>query len=253
MLKTRIIPCMLYNGSFIFKTIQFMHPRTLGNPIQFARVYNNRNVDELIFLDATATHEKREPLFDVISDIAQECFMPLTVGGGIRNMNHVDTLFKIGADKVSVNTEAVRNPKFIEVIAKKYGSQSIVLAMDVKLINNEYWVFIERGKKNTGKKATDWAMMAEKLGAGELFINSINHDGMMDGYDCNLIQKISRCVTIPIIACGGAGKVQDIVDAVKIGGANAVSLASMFHYSGHTSSSIKERMAKNGIAVRIIK
>ena len=253
MLKTRVIPCMLFNGSFLIKTIQFSKPRTLGNPIQFARVYNNRNVDELIFLDVAATQENREPAFDTIFDIIKECFMPLTIGGGVRTIDHVDTLFKIGAYKVAVNTEALRNPKFITEIALKYGSQSIVLAIDAKYVNNDYYVFTKRGEKNTEKKAMDWARAGEKLGAGEIFINSIDNDGMMEGYNLNLIQLISRGVSVPVIACGGAGKVQDIIDAVKIGNADAVSLASMFHYSGHTVNSIKERMAKSGIAVRIIK
>ncbi|OGY45518.1 MAG: imidazole glycerol phosphate synthase subunit HisF [Candidatus Buchananbacteria bacterium RIFCSPHIGHO2_01_FULL_44_11] len=253
MLKVRVIPCMLFNGFNLVKTIQFNQLRNLGSPIQMARVYNSRNVDELIFLDLMATVENRPPAFAVIKDIIEECFMPLTVGGGIHSLEDVDQLMKIGADKISINSEALKNPSIIGQIVKKYGSQVLVIAIDAKLIDGQYFVFRDRGRQNTGKKVVDWIKEVETLGAGEIFLNSIDRDGMMSGYDIDLINQAVQVSSIPIIACGGAGKVQDIIDAVIKGQANAVSLASMFHYSGHTANSIKERMAQAGIPVRLIK
>lgn len=252
MLKTRVIPCMLSNGLHLIKTIEFDSIRNLGNPIQMARVYNSRNVDELIFIDMRASEENRGPNIELVSEIAKECFMPLTIGGGIHSTKDIENLLKIGADKISINSEAIQNPKFITESAKKFGSQCIVVSIDSKKIGKEYYVFNNRGKINTKKTVIQWAKEVEKLGAGEIFLNSIDRDGMMNGYDLGLIKKVSSAVSIPVIACGGAGKVQDIIDAVKIGGADAVSIASMFHYSGHTPNSIKERMQKANIHVRIL-
>jgi len=215
-------------------------------------VYNSRNVDELIFIDLSATEENRSPDFDVISDIMQECFMPVTIGGGIHLLKDIEKLLKTGADKICINSVTTTNPEFITQAAKKFGSQCIVVSIDAKKIGNEHYVFKNRGTKNTKKLVTLWAKEVEKLGAGEILVNSVDKDGTMTGYDLVLIKKVSSAVSIPVIACGGAGKVQDIIDAVKIGGADAVSLASMFHYSGHTANSIKERMAKAGISVRIL-
>ena len=252
MLKTRIIPCMLFNGSNLVKTIKFDELRNLGNPVQMAHVYNSRNVDELIFIDLKATEEKRGPLYDIIEDITKECFMPLTIGGGIHSINDIDRLLKIGADKISINSEAINNPSFITQATKKFGSQCVVISIDVKLSRGKYYVFKNRGKENTKIEVEKWARKVQDLGAGEIFLNSIDKDGTMGGYDLKLIKKVATAVSIPVIACGGAGKVQDIIDAVKISSADAVSLASMFHYSGHTANSIKERMAKAGIPVRIL-
>lgn len=243
---------MLFNGLNLVKTIQFGVMRNLGNPIQMAKVYNSRNVDELIFIDLKATEENREPLYEVVADIVEECFMPLTIGGGIHSIKTINKLLKIGADKIAINSQAIDYPKFISQASKKFGSQCIVVSIDAKNSNGNHYVFKNRGQQNTGKLVTDWAREVEKLGAGEIFLNSIDNDGMMTGYDLNLIKKVSKAVNIPIIVCGGAGKVQDIIDAVKIGGADAVSLASMFHYSGHTANSIKERMDNSGIPVRKI-
>ncbi len=243
---------MLSNGLHLIKTIKFDTIRNLGNPVQTARVYNSRNVDELIFIDMKATEEKRGPAFDVVEEIAKECFMPLTIGGGIHSIKDIEDLLKIGADKISINSEAVNNPGFINQAAQKFGSQCVAVSIDAKKIGKDYYVFKNRGRENTGLKVSAWAKEVEKLGAGEIFLTSIDRDGTMEGYDLNLIKKVSKSVTIPVIACGGAGKVQDIIDAVKMGGADAVSLASMFHYSGHTANSIKERMNKSGISVRLM-
>lgn len=252
MLKTRLIPCMLFNGLHLVKTIQFSQMRNLGNPIQIARVYNSRNVDELIFIDLKATEEKRAPLFDIIADIAKECFMPLTIGGGIRSIADINTLLTIGADKISINNEATSRPVFIQEAAIKFGSQCIVISIDAKKVNDKYYVFSMRGTVNTGMSVVNWAERVEALGAGEIFLTSIDQDGTMEGYDLTLIQQVIKSVSIPVIVSGGAGKVQHIIDAVITGRANAVSLSSMFHYSGHTSHSIKQRMQAAGIPVRII-
>ena len=243
---------MLFSGFNLIKTIKFNQTRNLGYAIQMARVYNSRNVDELMFIDIKATEEKREPAFDVIKEIIAECFMPLTIGGGIHSVENIYKLLKIGADKVSINSEALDHPEFVTKAAKKFGSQCVVVSIDAKRISKDHYVFKNRGRENTKLKAVDWAKMVEKLGAGEIFLNSIDQDGVMKGYDLELIKKVASAVSLPVIACGGAGKVQDIIDAVKIGGANAVSLASMFHYSGHTADSIKERMRNAKIPVRII-
>lgn len=243
---------MLFGGFNLVKTIKFGQMRNLGNAVQMAAVYNSRNVDELVFLDITATEEKRPPAFEVVKNIARECFMPLTIGGGIHSLETIDKFLKIGADKISVNSEALDHPDFIGKAAKKHGSQCIVVSIDAKKIGKEHFVFKDRGRVNSNKTAVGWAKEAEKLGAGEIFLTSIDRDGVMGGYDTELIKKVSSAVSIPVIACGGAGKVQDVIDAVKIGGADAVSLASMFHYSGHTANSIKERMADAGIPIRLV-
>ena len=252
MLKTRIIPCMLFNGLHLIKTIQFDQIRNLGNPVQMARVYNFRDVDELIFIDMKATEENRPPAFEIVKDIIAECFMPLTVGGGIHSIEDIHKLLKTGADKICINSEAINNPAFITTAAKKFGSQCIVISVDAKQIGKDHYVFKSRGLENTNMTAVEWAKQVEKLGAGEIFLTSIDKDGTMEGYDLELLKKVSSAVSIPVIACGGAGKVQDIIDAVKIGGANAVSLASIFHYGGHTPNSIKQRMYNAGIPVRLV-
>lgn len=252
MLKKRIIPCMLYNGLSLVKTIQFGPMRNLGNPIQMARVYNQRNVDELIFIDLKATEEKRPPLYSVIADVIQECFMPLTVGGGIHSLDDISKLLAIGADKISINSEALKNPGFITQAAHSFGSQCVVVSIDARKIGDKHMVFKNHGTENTGLEASAWAKKVEELGAGEIFLTSIDNDGKMQGYDLELVKKVAGAVSIPVIASGGAGKAQDIIDAAKAG-ADAVALASMFHYSGHTANSIKERMSEAGLPVRIIR
>ena len=253
MLKTRLIPCMLFNGTNMIKTIKFGEERNLGNPVQFAKVYTARNVDELIFLDVNASAEGRGPLFSMIEEIVQECFMPLTIGGGIRTISDISKLLEIGADKVSINTTAINNPSFIKEASEKFGSQCIVVSIDVKLVGEKYIVFKNRGKENTGMELAAWVAQASELGTGEIFVTSIDRDGTMEGYDISLIKQTSAASTAPVIACGGAGKVDDIISAVKEGKADAVSLASMFHYSGHTSESNKDRMRQAGISVRMVK
>lgn len=253
MLKVRVIPCMLFNGIQVVKTIQFNNPRNLGPATQFAKVYNARNVDELIFIDFLATEQGRQPNFLAIKEVFEECFMPLTIGGGIHDMATVDRLMKTGADKVTIQSEALARPNFITEIAQKYGSQAVVISIDVKYENGEYHVFKNRGRKNAGVSLNEWIKEVETRGAGEIFLNSIDRDGIMQGYDLNLIQHIAAITSVPVIACGGAGKVQDIVDVINIGNASAAALGSMFHYTGHTPNSIKERMSKASIPVRLLR
>ncbi|PIR92262.1 imidazole glycerol phosphate synthase subunit HisF [Candidatus Falkowbacteria bacterium CG10_big_fil_rev_8_21_14_0_10_44_15] len=252
MLKIRVIPCMLFNGLQLVKTVNFEQMRTIGNPIQTARIYNQRNVDELVFIDITASQEKREPAFDLISGIFNECFMPLSVGGGIHNIEEADKLIKIGADKVIFNSEAINNPSFITKVAKKYGSQSVVVSIDVRKQGDKHIVFYERGLKNTGMRAEEWSARVERLGAGEIFLNSIDRDGTQLGYDIDLIKSVSKVVSLPVVACGGAGNVGHVVNAVKVGKADAVSLASLFHYTGLTPRNVKEALYKAGSPVRLM-
>lgn len=251
MLKTRLIPSLLFKDYSLVKSIQFGSLRILGNPAQTVKVYNARGVDELIFLDIGATADNKEPLFQVIADISEDCFMPFTVGGGIKTISQIRTLLKIGADKVALNTHAFRNPQLINKAARIFGNQSIIIAIDVKRVApKKYEVFINGGTTPTGRSAIEWAQEAEQLGAGELFLTSIDRDGTMKGYDLEAIALIARAVGIPVIASGGAGKPQDFVNAIVKGHADAVSAASIFHYTQHTPASIKTYMYAHGIPVR---
>lgn len=252
MLKIRIIPCLLFNNRTIVKSVNFKNLRMIGDPTTCARVFNKRNADEMIFLDILASRENRDPNFKVISDIANECFMPLTIGGGVRNMEHVDKLFKIGADKISINTIAVKNPEFIKMVAEKYGSQSVVVSIDAKKVNGKYKAFISCGTEETEYTPAELAKKAESLGAGEIILNSIDRDGLMNGYDIDLIKEVSSSVKIPLIAAGGCGSLQDFVDAVKLGEADAVCAASIFFFVGESIITAKEYMASKGLKMRLI-
>jgi len=252
MLKIRIIPCLLFSNRTIVKSVNFKNHRMIGDPTTCARVFNERNADEMIFLDILASRENKEPNFTIIEDIANECFMPLTIGGGIRNMNHVDKLFKIGADKISINTLAVKNPNFIKEVAKKYGSQSIVVSIDAKKINGKYKAFISCGTEETEYTPVDLAKKAELFGAGEILINSIDNDGLMNGYDLSLIKEVSSSVKIPVIAAGGCGSLQDFVDAIQLGKADAVSAASIFFFIGESIITAKEYMKSKGLKIRLL-
>ena len=252
MLKIRIIPCLLFQDRTIVKSVQFKNHRMIGDPTTCARVFNKRNADELIFLDIKASRENKSPNFKVIEDIAQEAFMPLTIGGGIRSIRDVDTLFETGADKVSFNTAVVKTPELIQVTARKYGKQAIVVSIDAKKTNGKYKIFLSGGQERTTYTPSELAKKAESLGAGEILLNSIDHDGMMNGYDIELLKEVSSVVNIPIIAAGGCGKLQDFVDAVTLGGADAVCAASIFYFVGESIITAKDYMHKKDLAVRII-
>lgn len=233
MIRPRIIPALLLQGQGLVKTVKFKDPTYLGDPINIVRIFNDKEVDELVFLDITATNENRPPAFDRLANITSECFMPLGYGGGIRNMNDIKKLLSIGVEKVILNTVAVEDPSLIRSAADHAGSSSVVISMDVKKnLLGKYEVQIRSGKKNTGLDPVRYAVEMERLGAGEIFVNSIDRDGTMKGYDIELIRRVSDAVSVPVIACGGAGKLQDLADAIKIGGASAAAAGSFFVFQG---------------------
>jgi len=232
MLRIRVIPCLLLKNRGLVKTVKFKNPKYVGDPINAVRIFNDKEVDELIFLDITATIENRDPQFDLIKDIAGECFMPFAYGGGIRNIDHAKKIIKLGVEKIVINTCAL-NLNFVKTASKILGSQSVVVSIDAKKkLWGKYYVHTHSGTKNTNIEPLEFAKKVEEAGAGELFINSIDMDGTMRGYDLHLIKSISQAVDIPVIACGGAGKLQDFRDAVKRGGASAVAAGSMFVFHG---------------------
>jgi len=252
MLKIRIIPCMLFQNRTIVKSTRFGDYRMIGDPTTVARVFNQRNADELVFLDILASRQGNSPNFPVLESIAEECFMPLTIGGGISSLSDVDKLFRIGADKISLNTAAVERPELIQAASNKYGSQAVVISIDAKKTNDGYKAFILGGTKETGYTPLELAKKAESLGAGEIMLNSIDRDGTMEGYDLTLIREVAKGTSIPVIALGGCGKLQDFVDAVKLAGADAVSGASIFYFVGESIITAKDYMNKKGLPVRLI-
>jgi cyclase len=233
MLRTRVIPCLLLKNKGLVKTIKFKHAKYVGDPINAVKIFNEKEVDELIFLDTTASVEKRRPPFKLISQIASECFMPFCYGGGVRSIEDIAELFTLGVEKVAINSEAIKNPALISRAAELFGSQSIVVSIDVK---KNFWgkdrVFAYGGSHSTSLHPASFAIEMEKRGAGELFLTSINRDGTMQGYDIALIKQVSDAVNIPVIACGGAGKLDDFADAINKGGASAVSAGSFFVFQG---------------------
>ncbi|MCJ8166405.1 AglZ/HisF2 family acetamidino modification protein [Pontibacter sp. E15-1] len=233
MLKTRVIPCLLLRGQGLVKTVKFKDPKYVGDPINAVKIFNDKEVDELIFMDITATIEKRGPNFKMISEIAAECFMPFGYGGGISHIDEVRRIINVGAEKVILNTAAHLNPNLIEEAAAQFGSQSIVVAIDIKKsIFGKAEVFIESGQKKVRISPVDLAKRVEQLGAGEIIVNSIDRDGTGEGYDIDLLNKISSSVHIPIVASGGAGKLADFREAKTRGGASAVAAGSMFVFHG---------------------
>jgi len=252
MLKIRILPTLLFKEFSLVKGVKFDSSRRIGSVIQAVKVYNMRDVDELAFLDVSATLEKRHPDFELIDEIADECFMPLSVGGGIRTVGDVKRLLEVGADKVIVNTEAVLNPNIIKNIAKKFGSQCVVVSIDAKINKNKkYEVFICSGSKATGIDPVLFAKRAELLGAGEILLTSIDRDGTMEGYDVELVKKISSSVSVPVIASGGAGSYKHMESVIIDGNASAVAAASMFHFTEQTPLEAKKYLKKQGIDTRV--
>jgi|TARA_B100001245_G_scaffold236259_1_gene226486 cyclase len=252
MLKTRIIPCLDVKDGRVVKGVKFINLVDAGDPVECAKAYDTAGADELCFLDITASHEKRPILLDVVRSTAEKCFMPLTVGGGISNVNDIKALLSSGADKVSINTAAVTNPTIIGDARKIFGSQCIVVAIDAKKTSDNNWeIFTHGGRKPTGINAVQFAIKATKLGAGELLLTSMDRDGTKMGYDIELLRAISTNVSIPIIASGGVGKVEHMIEGVLEGNANAVLAASIFHFGEISIEDAKIKMAKSGINVRI--
>ena len=251
MLKVRVIPILIIQDGLLKKPVQFRNPRTVANPISIARVFENRQVDELILLDRGLTLDKEDVNPDLAREIAEELYVPFTFGGGIKSIEDMKNIIQAGAEKVSINTAAVQMPDIITQGAKKFGSQCIVVSIDALKTDNSYEVYIKSGSMPTGLDAVEWAKKVEKLGAGEILINSISHEGMMKGYDIELIRKVSDAVNIPVIAAGGAGKLDDFVKAVLEGHASAVAAGSIYHYTKFTPNMVKGVLHKAGVPVRM--
>ena len=255
MLTKRIIPCLDVKNGRVVKGKSFVELRDAGDPVELASFYYKEGADELVFLDITATPEKHNTMVDIVERISEKVFMPLTVGGGIRSTDDMRRMLLGGADKVSINTAAVLNPRLIKEGADKFGSQCIVVAIDAKRINGGHhpgWeVYTHSGQKSTGVDALKWAEQAVALGAGELLLTSMDTDGHRAGYDTELTRAISEAVSVPVIASGGAGTPEDLYQALVSGKADAVLAASIFHYGSYSISEIKEYLAKRKIPVRI--
>ncbi|MBF0522990.1 MAG: imidazole glycerol phosphate synthase subunit HisF [Candidatus Omnitrophica bacterium] len=232
MLQSRIFPCLLLQGEGLVKTVRFKDPTYIGDPINAVRIFNLKQVDELLFLDITATEEKRPMNIALIKKISEECSMPLTVGGGIKTVEDIRALLNAGVEKVSINTQAVLNPGLITEASQIFGRQAIVVSMDVKKEKKDYRVYTHGGRKSTSWDPISYAVSMEKAGAGEIFLNSIDCDGTMQGYDLKLIKKVTEAVTIPVIACGGCGKIEDLRSAIVDGGASAATAGSFFVFHG---------------------
>lgn len=252
MLAKRIIPCLDVHEGRVVKGINFLNLRDAGDPVEQAAFYDQEGADELVFLDISASYQGRQTMVEVVRNTAREVFIPFAVGGGIRNTDDIRTILKAGADKVSINSAAVRNPGLVTEGAVKFGSQCIVVAIDARSTGQGKWeVFIDGGRVPTGIDALDWAQRVEKLGAGEILLTSMDRDGTRDGYDLGLTAAISEGVGIPVIASGGAGNLNHLYDAVERGRADAVLCASIFHYREYTIREAKEYLAAKGVAIRI--
>ncbi|MCX7821228.1 MAG: imidazole glycerol phosphate synthase subunit HisF [Brevinematales bacterium] len=251
MLARRIIPCLDINKGRVVKGVNFVNLIDAGDPVENAKVYNREGADELVFLDITATYEERDILVDVAKRVAKEIFIPFTVGGGIRNLEDIRNLLKVGADKISINSAAVKNPEFLKEAAKTFGSSTIVVAIDAKRVGNSWNVFVSGGRIDTGIDAIEWAKKVEALGAGEILLTSMDRDGTKAGYDLELTAKISEAVNIPVIASGGAGKKEDFLDAFMKTKASAALAASLFHFRELSIGEIKNYLNKNNVPVRL--
>ena len=250
MLKNRIIPCLDVKNGRVVKGINFVDLRDAGDPVEQAKIYSDGGADEICFLDITASNENRDTIYEVVKKTSKKCFVPLTVGGGVRSVDDINKLLNCGADKVSINTAAVYNEKVVEDSAKKFGSQCIVVAIDAKKNNDGWEIFTHGGRNSTGIKALDFASKMEKCGAGELLVTSMDKDGTQSGYDIELMQKISSRVNIPVIASGGVGTLDHLVEGIR-SGASAVLAASIFHYGTYSINEAKQYLASKDIPVRI--
>lgn len=252
MVKKRIIPCLLLKEGRCVKGINFANHRDVGHPVTNAKIYDAQGADELIFLDITASTEKRGILIDIVQKTADECFMPLTVGGGIRSLEDINNILRAGADKISINTIAVENPKFIRESSQKYGKQCIIVSVDYKLNKDKNLeVFTHGGTNFTGKDPVEWAIKAVELGAGEILLTNIDKEGIRAGYDIETIRKVSDCVNVPVIASGGAGTLEDLKATIVEGHASAVSLASILHFTDQNVIKARNYLNTHGIEVRI--
>lgn len=251
MITKRIIPCLDVRNGKVVKGVNFEGIRDVADPVEMARIYNDSGADELVFYDITASAEGRGLFTDVLREVAGSIFIPLTVGGGINTLDDFDRVLKCGADKVSVNSGAIKNPQLIEDGAKRYGDQCVVLSMDVKRVDGSFHVFLHGGREDTGIDAVQWALDGENRGAGELVVNSIDTDGVKEGFDLEMLDIIAAHVKIPIIASGGAGKKEDFSQLFQHKGIDAGLAASIFHFGELSISGLKQHLSEQGIPVRL--
>ncbi len=254
MLKTRIIPCLDVKDGRVVKGVNFTDLVDAGDPLEQAKIYNDQGADELTLLDITASSDNRDTILDVVRRVAEEIFMPLTVGGGVRTLDDIRKLLEAGTDKVSIGSAAVTNPEFVKEAAHKHGSQCIVVSVDAKAKESGapgWEVFTHGGRKGTGIDAAEWARRMADYGAGEILLNSMDRDGTKQGFNIELTRTVADAVTVPVIASGGVGNLQHLIDGVKEGHASAVLAASIFHFGTHTVREAKQAMRDAGIAVRL--
>ncbi len=251
MLKNRIIPCLDVKKGRVVKGINFVDLKDAGDPVEQAKIYSEGGADEICFLDITASNENRDIIYDVVEKTSKKCFVPLTVGGGIKSIDDISKLLNCGADKVSINTAAVQNSEVVKDSSQKFGSQCIVVAIDAKNNGDMWEIYTHGGRNKTGIDAIKFAKKMEESGAGELLVTSMDRDGTQLGYDIDLMSKISSKVNIPVIASGGVGNLDHLVDGIKLGKASAVLAASIFHYGKHSIKQAKEYLESKGIPVRI--
>jgi imidazole glycerol-phosphate synthase subunit HisF len=250
-LAKRIIPCLDVDNGRVVKGVNFVGIRDAGDPVEVARRYNQQGADEITFLDITATSDDRETLVHVVEQVASEVFIPLTVGGGIRTLDDIRKMLNAGADKVSINSAAVFRPEFVQEASDHFGSQCIVVAIDAKRVDDHWEIFTHGGRKATGIDVVEWAKKMQAFGAGEILLTSMDGDGTKKGYDLALTHAVSDAVSIPVIASGGVGNLQDLADGITQGGAEAVLAASIFHFGEYTVQQAKQHMQAQGIEVRL--
>jgi cyclase len=251
-LAKRIIPCLDVDKGRVVKGVNFVGIRDAGDPVEIAKRYNDQGADEITFLDITASHEERETTVHMVEAIAEQVFIPLTVGGGIRELADIRKMLNAGADKVSINSAAVYNPEFVKAASDRFGAQCIVVAIDAKQVGDNHWeIFTHGGRKPTGINAVEWAVKMAEFGAGEILLTSMDRDGVKTGFDLGVTKAISNAVNIPVIASGGVGNLQHLVDGVKVAGADAVLAASIFHFGEYTVQEAKKFMADAGIEMRL--
>ncbi len=251
-LAKRIIPCLDVTNGRVVKGINFVELRDAGDPVEIARRYDEQGADEITFLDITATSDGRDLILHIIEAVASQVFIPLTVGGGVRAVDDVRRLLNAGADKISINSAAISNPQLVYDVAQKYGSQCIVVAIDAKKTAENKWeVFSHGGRKATGLDVIEWAQKMEQLGVGEILLTSMDRDGTKSGFDLALTRAVSDAISVPVVASGGVGGLQDLADGIKLGRADAVLAASIFHYGEHTVQEAKRFMSQQGIPMRL--
>ena len=251
MLKNRIIPCLDVKNGRVVKGINFVDLKDAGDPVEQAKIYSDGGADEICFLDITASNENRDTIYEVVERTSKKCFVPLTVGGGVRSVEDINKLLNCGADKVSINTAAVQNPEMIIESSKKFGSQCIVVAIDAKKNGDKWEIHTHGGRNNTGIDAIEFTKKMEDSGAGELLVTSMDRDGTQAGYDIDLMSKISSNVNIPVIASGGVGNLEHLVEGIKLGKVSAVLAASIFHYGKFSIKEAKEYLSSKNIPIRI--